>query len=488
MKRRSVATVICCLKRCLSVDAKTKSEYGSSVWERVGQPTPETHPHLLAQGEISHGISASEFKERRKRLLQALPNNSMVMFPAASEKFMSVDVPYPFRQNSDLFYLTGLTQPGAVLLLDKTQLGGDSQYQGKEYLFVQERDPQKETWEGSSCGVEEAQSFFGIANADTLEHLAQFLSNRLSHNPQVYFDISVNPQVNYLLRHLNDSEIKSLLSNRKPQCAELALQRLIKSPSEQQLLKRSCEIIADSMVACMQKSHPGMRESILAAQIEYECALRGAERMSFPPVVASGNHSTTLHYLQNSDVAKDGDFILMDVGCEWHAYCSDVTRTWPVNGKFSRYQQELYELVLDVHQKCKWYKHVISVRTSLDAIHVFATKWMKEGLEELEIIKEKHSNNEDVSSFFPHAIGHYLGLDVHDTHMFEKSFALKPGMVITIEPGLYIPRSNLSVPEPYRGIGIRIEDDILITEQGISVLSENVPKKVKDIESLLSGK
>ncbi|GJQ14549.1 hypothetical protein GpartN1_g6340.t1 [Galdieria partita] len=459
------------------------------VWEGVGQPTPETHPHLLAPGEIIPGITATELKKRRQELLKLLPNNSMALFPAASEKFMSVDVPYPYRQSSDMFYLTGLTQPNVVLLLDKTQILSDNRYDEKEYVFVPSRDPFKETWDGASCGVEQAQRFFGIQHADILDNFSKFLSNRLKQSPQVYFDLSVNPSVNYLLRDLAESDIKALLSNRKHFCAPLALQRLVKSPSEQRLMLQSAEILADSMIECMRMSYSGIRESFLAAQIEYECKKRGAERMSFPPVVASGYHSNTLHYLQNSDIAKDGDLVLMDAGCEFHGYCSDVTRTWPVNGHFSKPQRQVYELVLDIHNRCvDMVKNSHQRVTSLEAIHILASRWINEGLQQLGILKEINiSNSEGTNALFPHAIGHYLGLDVHDTHMLEKNLTLKPGMMITIEPGVYIPRNDPSIPEPFRGIGIRIEDDILVKEDGAIVLSQNVPKQVDEIELLMKG-
>ncbi|EME27474.1 X-Pro aminopeptidase [Galdieria sulphuraria] len=476
---------------CYGVDKNLRSVQTSSSFpalEGVGQPTPETHPHLLAPGEIIPGITATELKKRRQDLLKSLPNNSMALFPAASEKFMSVDVPYPYRQSSDLFYLSGLTQPNVVLLLDKTQISSNhNRYEEAEYLFVPRRDPFKETWDGASCGVEQAQRFFGIAQADILDNFSKFLSNRLKQSPQVYFDLSVNPSVNFLLRDLAESDIKALLSNRKHTCVELALQRLIKSPSEQHLMLQSARILADSMTECMRMSYAGTHESFLAARIEYECKKRGAERMSFPPVVASGSHSNTLHYLQNSDIANDGDLVLMDAGCELHGYCSDVTRTWPVNGQFSKPQREVYELVLDVHNQCiDMVKNSHQRVTSLEAIHILASRWIYEGLEKLGIIRKTDvSSNDILGTFFPHAIGHYLGLDVHDTHILEKNLTLKPGMVITIEPGIYIPRNDPSIPEAFRGIGIRIEDDILVKEDGAMVLSENVPKQATEIELLM---
>lgn len=461
----------------------------SLALEGAGQPTPETHPHLLAPGEISPGIAATEFKKRRQELLKLLPNNSMALFPAASEKFMSLDVPYPYRQNSDLFYLTGLTQPNVVLLLDKTQISSNNRYEEKEYLFVPSPNPFKATWDGASCGVEQASRFFGITYADVLENFSKVLGSRLKQSPQIYFDLSVNPSINYLLRDLPESDIQTFLSLRKHTCTPLALERLFKSPSEQHLMLQSAQVLADSMRECMCMSHPGIRESFLAAQIEYECKKRGAERMSFPPVVASGYHSNTLHYLQNSDIAKDGDLVLMDAGCELHGYCSDVTRTWPVNGRFSKPQRQVYELVLDVHNKCiDMVKKSQQRVTSLEAIHILASRWIQEGLEKLGIIgKIDSSDSEIVGSFFPHAIGHYLGLDVHDTHMLEKNLTLKPGMVITIEPGIYIPRNDASIPEAFRGIGIRIEDDILIEENGAVVLSDNVPKQADEIELLMKS-
>lgn len=485
---KSVANSLLCFNKNLFQRTVQTSSSSSSL-QGVGQPTPETHPHLLSPGEISPGIAATEFKKRRQDLLKVLPNNSLALFPAASEKFMSVDVPYPYRQSSDLFYLTGLTQPNAVLVLDKSQIStNDSRYEEKEYLFVPKGDPFKETWDGASCGVEQAQQFFGIAQADILDNLSKFLSSRLKHSPQIYFDLSVNPSINFLLRELPESDIKTLLSCRKHTCTELLLQRLVKSTSEQRLMQQSAGILADSMVDCMRKSHGGVRESFLAAHIEYECKKRGAERMSFPPVVASGYHCNTLHYLQNSDVAKDGDLILMDAGCEFHGYCSDVTRTWPANGHFSEPQRQLYQVVLDVHNKCiDMVKQSQQRVTSLEAIHILASRWIQQGLEKLGIIS-KSSSQEIIGSLFPHAIGHFLGLDVHDTHILEKNLTLKPGMVITIEPGVYIPRNDPSIPERFRGIGIRIEDDILITQDGAVVLSEKVPKQVAEIELLMRTK
>jgi Xaa-Pro aminopeptidase len=246
-------------------------------------------------------------------------------------------------------------------------------------------------------------------------------------------------------------------------------------------MKESASIACQALLLTMMHSKAYPFEGMLAAKFEYECKMRGAQRMGFNPVVGGGPNGSVIHYSRNDQKIKDGDLVLMDVGCEVHGYASDLTRTWPPCGSFSSAQEELYELILETNKHCV---ELCKPGASIRQIHNHSVEMLQKGLKDFGILRDAGSSS--YHKLNPTSIGHYLGMDIHDCSMISFDCPLKPGVVITIEPGVYIP-SSFNCPERYRGIGIRIEDEILITETGYEVLTASIPKEVKQIESLLNN-
>jgi len=460
----------------------------------IGQPTPETHPHLLGQLQITPGISKFEFKERRRRMLRLISNTAAgkkfdkhaIIILGSPMKIMSGDIPYPFHQNSDFLYLTGFKEPDAALILETKE--NDPLPDHNMIMFVKPRDPRREIWDGPVSGLDAAISFFGASESYPISSLSSIINERYGGNRHCLWynlaDNTTNPRLH--------SEIMNLLNTKKFQYPalqslghNLQILRMIKSNQEIELMKKSANIASNAFSRVMLSSRPGLEEHILHAIFEYECKIHGAQLLAFPPVVASGLSANTLHYISNAHIARDGDLMLMDAGCEYNGYVSDITRTWPVNGKFTLEQKELYEIVLRVQMKCI---ELCKVGVSLDEIHQQMISTLGIELQNIGFIPENLTERElrkAVAEFCPHHVGHYLGMDTHDTPLIHRGIPLQSGMVITIEPGIYIPKNMYHVPEKFRGIGIRIEDDILITDNGPYVLSGDCPKQVQDIEDLL---
>lgn len=257
--------------------------------------------------------------------------------------------------------------------------------------------------------------------------------------------------------------------------------RWIKSPAELKLMKDSAAIACQALLKTMLHSKTYPYESMLAAKVEYECKMRGAQRMAFNPVVGGGPNGSVIHYSRNDQKIEDGDLVLMDVGCEFHGYLSDLTRTWPPCGSFSPLQEELYGLILETNEECV---KLCRPGTSIHQIHRYSVDKLQRGLKEIGVLKDNRAQTYDMLN--PTNIGHYLGMDIHDCATISYGRLLEPGVVITIEPGVYVP-SGFGYPERYEGIGIRIEDEILITESGYEVLTGSIPKEVKQMESMLNN-
>ncbi|EGC40260.1 hypothetical protein DICPUDRAFT_96298 [Dictyostelium purpureum] len=438
----------------------------------IGQPTHETHPHLLEKDEVTKGIKKEEFKERRNKLLKPFAIGSIVVLFTPPEPMMSYDIPWDFRQNTNFNYFTGFNEPEAVLVLEKT-----SDVDHISYMFVRERQEEKEKWDGPRCGGENVNRFFGIDYGYNLNE-TQTLLKLLTRNPEkkLYCNIVEWNQLFSKLQGISEFQtfnIEKILQ----QC------RLIKSNSEVKQMLNSGEIAGESFSEVMKYIKPGMNEYEISAYFEWNVKKRGAKRMSYPPVVAGGNNANTLHYIANNQILKDGDLLLMDAGCEHWGYTSDITRTFPVNGRFTEAQRKVYEAVLDVNKKCI---EMCVAGESINSIHDLSIQLTKEHLKNLGIL---HDNNPNTYSlYYPHSIGHYLGMDTHDTIDFSYGVTLEPGMIITIEPGIYISKYDQNVPEEYRGINIRVEDDVVVSQKNESplVLTYRAPKEIKDIENIMN--
>jgi Xaa-Pro aminopeptidase len=439
---------------------------------RIGQPLHITHPHILKSAEeINYGITKSEFANRRDKLLKDLPNNSVVILPAAKHCYMTNDIPYRYKQNVDFQYLTGIHEPSSVAVIIKGNQGNQSKSQF--IVFCRERNSERELWDGPCIGVDRVSQIFGADASYPLEKLEEMIGKLCSPGNPIYFhDIDTETSIGIsLYSALQDLSIISIKEN-------IQNLRVLKSEAEQDIIRVSCQISGEAFAATMSQTKNMKYEYQINALYEYECNKRGCKRLGYPPVVASGVSALTLHYIDNNDSLnhENNDLILMDAGGEYHDYTADITRTWPLTGKFTEPQQELYEAVLEVQQHC--FKYAVP-GSNLEMIY-------KEGVRKtISVLKRlgfhNYANYDKFNALFPHDTGHYLGMDVHDTPSVPKTKRFSPGFVITVEPGLYIPYSD-DVPERFRGIGIRIEDDVLITHKDPEILTRSAPKTIQEIE------
>jgi Xaa-Pro aminopeptidase len=405
---------------------------------------------------------------------------------------MSHDVPFPLHQDPEISYLCGLLEPTSLLACVKPANAGTPP---RWHLFVRPANAAEELWDGARAGVDGAQSFFlaeGAAHA--LDDAPKVLASEL-HGGQLhtlFYSAAANPEI--------DSRLRSTLlaadagrMDQQPAHRPVQKLRVVKSAAEQQLMRRSGQVGTGAMNATMCGSigaaAGGLTEGVLAAHFEFESKLAGAERLAYPCVVASGNHATTLHYMHNNAVMRPGEMVLMDAGCNLHGYCSDITRTWPLNGVYSPEQSAVYQAVLEVNEKCIA-MCVADGTTSLRTLHREALQLTFSALLELGLVRRDDPNvGKRVQRYFPHAIGHWLGIDVHDTPSIDSSLPLEPGMAITIEPGIYLPADDETLPSWARGIGIRIEDDLVVRAPGeaAEVLTAASPKRIDEVEAMLSG-
>ncbi|MCG6201017.1 Xaa-Pro aminopeptidase [Psychromonas antarctica] len=429
----------------------------------------------------------SVFQSRRAQFLAQMDDNSLAVFPAGSEKIRSNDTEYPFRQNSDFYYLTGFNEPDACLLLINKK--GNQQ----ALLFNRKKDKSAEIWHGYRLGQSAAVSELGFDAAYQIEELQKHLPQLLDGLSTLYFPIFQDPALDKMLSNVIN-ELRA--GRRKGQTTPsryidnlsiLHEMRLIKSEEEIVLLSEAAEISAAGHIRAMQECHAGMWEYQLQAELEHEFAQQGARHTAYNSIVAGGENGCILHYTENRGKLRDGDLVLIDAGAEYQGYAGDISRTFPVNGVFSAAQAKLYQLVLDTQISAI---SQVKPGVALIDINKNAIKQLVDGLLELGILqgeREQLIKDEAYKDFYMHGIGHYLGLDVHDvgdSGTPEHPRLLQAGMVVTIEPGLYI-SASANVEDRWKKIGIRIEDDVLVTEFGAEVLSADVPKSINEIEALM---
>eukprot|EP01125_Pyxidicula_operculata_P016013 TRINITY_DN5471_c0_g1_i2.p1 TRINITY_DN5471_c0_g1~~TRINITY_DN5471_c0_g1_i2.p1 ORF type:complete len:467 (-),score=44.30 TRINITY_DN5471_c0_g1_i2:27-1427(-) len=448
--------------------------------ERIGQPHPSTHPHLLNPNEITVGITRNEYLDRRKKLVSMVPDNSTILMVSAKHCYMAHDIPYRYRPDTDFYYLTGFQEPNSAFLIEKTN---DNKY--STTLFVPPRDKHSELWHGPRTGASRAPECFAVDNAYPIDELGRVLKGTVSKvTASNFFYKSVQTE---------DSIINSLEPlSKKPIYAinqHIEQMRLIKSPAEIEMMKKAGKLSAEAFKTVIKKTKSFKVEGDLEAAMEYYSRINGgALRLAYPPVVANGVSNNTLHYINNDDILRNGDMILMDAGAEYHHFNADITRTWPYNGRFSEPQKIVYNALLDVQlkciEKCNTSKYG---EVSIEEIHAYCVELIKEAILRIGLVKSSSEARKKLTQFFPHSIGHWLGMDLHDIPTVSTSTPLKPGMILTIEPGIYISHEDTTVPEEFRGIGIRIEDDILVTDSEPFVLTKDVPKEVDELEELINS-
>ena len=429
----------------------------------------------------------SIFTERRQRLGANLPPNAAIVIAGASTQYRNADSSYAFRQDSNFWYLTGFNEAEATLVVLT-----DNSKTAKSIAFVPEKDKLKEIWDGYRAGPEGAIKDHGFDEAYNNSEINDQLPELLKGRDRVFYPVGKNAGLDQnIIEWIKTAKSKDRHSSAidiADATSKVGNQRLIKDAHEIDLMKKACRISAESHVEAMKFVKPGMTEQEMEAFYLYEFAKRGGRFSAYTPIVAGGENACVLHYVENSKPLLDGDLLLVDAGCEYDFYASDITRTFPVSGKFTDAQLAIYEVVLEAESKAI---AAVSVNNNVMDAQIISEKVVTQGLIDLGILKgsldDLHAKGA-FKEFYMHKIGHWLGIDVHDAgdYMEDNQFMqFKPGMVTTIEPGIYIP-SSANVDDKWKGIGIRIEDDILVTPDGNENLTEFVPSDPKEIEALMA--
>ncbi len=416
--------------------------------------------------------------------------NSIAIIPSARESIRSRDTEYPFRQDSDFYYLTGFNEPDAVLVL----LPG--RRHGQFVLFCRDRDPTLELWQGRRLGPEGVCERLGADDAFPVGDIDDILPGLIEGRERVYysmgrsagFDRQIMDWVNSIrAREASGAVPPGEFTDLDHMLHEL---RLYKSAAEIRLMKRAAQISARAHRRAMQACRPGLFEYQLEAELQHAFAMGGARFPAYSSIVGGGANACVMHYVENDAKLRDGDLVLVDAGCELDNYASDVTRTFPVGGTYSKEQRQLYDIVLRAHAAA-----IKQVRPGnhWNQPHDASVRVITEGLVKLGLLKGRVATlikKGAYREFYMHRVGHWLGLDVHDVGDYrveEQWRLLEPGMVMTVEPGIYVAADNTRVARKWRGIGIRIEDDVVVTEQGCEVISEGAPRQADEIEALMAG-
>jgi Xaa-Pro aminopeptidase len=422
-----------------------------------------------------------------EEFMRRMAPKSVAIIPGAHDTTRSNDTHYRFRQDSDFFYLTGFEEPDAVAII---RPNADPKY----VLFVRPRDPEREIWDGRRAGVEGAKSEFGAGEAFPIVELHGKLAEYLDGAEVLYYRLGVD-------RDLDDTiveEISRMRSlNRKPihppqtivdPATIIHELRVLKSPEEIELMQTAADIAAEAHCEAMKTVRPGMQEFEIEALLEQVFRRRGAAGPAYTSIVGAGPNATVLHYINNDGQLRDGDLLLVDAGAEYRGYASDITRTFPINGRYTKPQREIYDLVLKAQMSCV---EMVRPGVTHDELKQHSIEVLTEGMVELGLLKGKPEElikEKKYEQFYMHGLGHMLGIDVHDVGRYyfgTESRALEPGVVMTVEPGIYIAPDTKDVPAKYLGIGVRIEDDVLCTNNGPRVLTHKVPKQADEIEALM---
>ncbi len=434
-------------------------------------------------------IEPKEFARRRRQLMRMAGPDAIVVVAAAPERVRNNDAHYPYRQDSDFHYLTGFAEPEAVLALVPGRAAGET------ILFCRERDPERERWDGPRAGTEGAVARYGFDDAFPIEDVDDILPGLIEGRRRVYYHFGRDTEFDLkLIGWVN--RVRALIrQGAKPPHEFVALShllhdlRLYKSRAELRLMRHSAKIAAEAHVRAMQATRPGMNEHAVEAELLHAFRRHGAVP-SYEPIVGGGANACVLHYRANNALLADGTLLLIDAGAEYQCYASDITRTFPVGGRYSPEQRALYDIVLAAQLAA-----IDEVRSgrSFDAYHEAAVRTITKGLIRLGLLEgglERNLREHTYRKFYMHKTGHWLGLDVHDVgdYRVDGEFrVLEPGMVVTVEPGLYIAPDAKGVPAKFRGIGIRIEDDVVVTRGAPDVLSADAPKDADAIEALMAA-
>ena len=435
------------------------------------------------------GIPAAEYARRRRQLMRMAGEDAILVLPAAPVRVRSHDTHYPYRQDSDFWYLCGFPEPDAVLVLVPGRKHGEA------LLFCRERDPEREAWDGPRFGQDGAVESFGMDDAYPIEDLDEILPGLLEGRSRVYYHFGRDAEFDLKLIGWVNRVRAQVRHGAQPPHEFLELghllheQRLFKSRDEIRLMEKAAAISVRAHQAAMRAARPGIHEYELQAEVER--VFRAADACpAYASIVGAGANGCVLHYVANTGKARDGDLVLIDAGAEYRNYAADITRTFPVNGRFTKEQRALHDLVGAAQAAA-----LACARpgVAFAALHETVVEVLSEGLLRLGLLKgslEKCIAGEHYRQFYRHKSGHWLGLDVHDVGDYRidgQSRLLEPGMVLTIEPGLYVGADDTTVAAKWRGIGIRTEDDVLVTADGHRVLTEGLARSAEEIEAFMAG-
>ncbi len=427
-----------------------------------------------------------------KKFIEQMDENSVAIIPAAHEATRSYDTEFKFRQDSDFDYLTGFPEPDAIAVIDP------SNKRSPYTLYVRPRDPLMETWYGRRHGTEGAVKKFKANKAFSIEKFDADLPKLLDGRDKLYYRFSVDKTLDQkILAYLSGQRVRRLKTAYPPHTIIdptiiTGEMRLHKTADEIELMQKAADISVNAHLLAMKKAKPGMNEFQIESLIEAYMRENGASGVAYNSIVGTGDNATILHYVENNMPLKDGDLLLIDAGAEYQGYAADITRTFPVNGKFTQAQREVYDVVLDVQKKC--IEETVTGQT-VKGRHELSIELLTEGMKKLGLLKGKTADlikKKEYLRYYMHGVGHYLGRDVHDAGRYftdqsaKNSRPFAPGMVLTVEPGLYIPPNDRKAPAKYRGIGIRIEDDVLVTKDGNRNLTGKLAKEADEIEAIMA--
>ena len=429
----------------------------------------------------------NRYSERRNKLGSMLPKNSAVVIAGASTQYRNADSSHAFRQDSNFWYLSGFNEAESTLVLLVNEKNNV-----QSIAFVPEKDELKEIWDGYRAGPEGAMKDHGFDLAFNNTEIDHRLPDLLAGHNQVFYPVgkskTLDADIIEWIKSAKSKDRHSSAIDIADASSKVGNQRLIKDEDEIKIMKKACQISAEAHVEATKFVKPGMTEQEMEAFYQYEFSKRGGRFSAYTPIVAGGENACVLHYVENSKPLKDGELLLVDAGCEFELYASDITRTFPINGKFTAPQLAIYEVVLEAQVKSI---EAISTNNNVMDAQTISEKVITQGLIDLGILQgsmeELHAAGA-FKDFYMHKIGHWLGIDVHDAgdYMEDGDFMkFKPGMVTTVEPGIYISSSS-NVDDKWKGIGIRIEDDILVTDDGNENLTAFVPSNPQEIEALMA--
>ena len=434
-------------------------------------------------------ISKSEYARRRKALMEQMEPNSIAVLPAAQVYIRNRDVEHNYRQDSDFQYLTGFPEPEAVAVLIP------GREHGEYVLFCREKDKERELWDGYRAGQEGAISEYGADDAFPISDVDDILPGLIEGRERVYYAMGANQEFDLRLTNWIKTIRSKARLGAQPPNEFVALDhllhdmRLYKSAAEIKVMQAAAEISAQAHVRAMQSCEPSQYEYQLEAELQHCFMHNGSRSPAYASIVASGRNACILHYTENTSQIRDGDLVLIDAGCELDCYASDITRTFPANGRFSTEQRAIYDIVLAAQTAAI---KVIAPGRHWNESHEATVRVITQGLRDLGLLQgdvDELITSEAYRPFYMHRAGHWLGMDVHDVGDYRiggEWRVLEPGMVMTVEPGIYISPDNANVPKKWRGIGVRIEDDVVVTRSGCDVLTVSVPKDADAIEALMA--